>query len=171
MAQHLLSPIVTTRSPSIQDTAEISQLIRSTGFLEPNTTYAYLLLSHHFSATSAVAECGGEIVGCLLGYRLPEQRDCLFVWQVGTLAAHRRRGIGRRLLREIHSRRALQDLKHLEFTIAPTNAPSLSLFESWAREIGTEMTQVGKFSAALFGASNHEDEEVFRIGLRPEKKL
>lgn len=161
---------ITTRVPTIQDGAPIADLVRSTGVLEPNTTYAYVILSHHFATTSAVAECRGKVVGCLLGYRLPARPTCLFVWQIGTAETHRRLGIGRQLLQELQGRPALADVTHVEFTVASTNAPSLALFQSWARDMNADLRAVGQFSSELFSSTEnaceagHEDEELYRIG-------
>uniref|UniRef100_A0A0G4I658 N-acetyltransferase domain-containing protein n=1 Tax=Chromera velia CCMP2878 TaxID=1169474 RepID=A0A0G4I658_9ALVE len=48
------------RKPTVDDGAAITELVRSAGTLEPNTTYAYLLLAFFFSDTCVVAEADGH---------------------------------------------------------------------------------------------------------------
>lgn len=161
--------IITTRPPASQDAAAISQLVREVGTLEPNTTYAYLLLCAHFSDTSAIAEADGRIVGCVLGYRIPDRPRTLFVWQIGVHESARRTGVGRRLLSELVRRPTLSDVEYLETTIAPSNAASRRLFERWANLQDATVATAGAFESSLFGpAGSHEQEEILRIG--PLKK-
>lgn len=157
--------VVTTRAPLIEDAATVAALVRAAGALEPNTTYAYVLLCSHFSGTSAVAEVGQSLVGCALGYRIPERPDTLFLWQVGVASALRGRGVARQLLDQLASRPALADIQFWEMSIAPSNAASLRLFQSWASRRGVSLELAGRFEPSVFGAeSAHEREDVFRIG-------
>lgn len=157
--------IITTRPPEAEDAAAVSQLVREAGTLEPNTTYAYLLLCSHFSETSAVAEADGRLVGCVLGYRIPDRPRTLFVWQIGVHSSARRNGVGRRLLSELVRRPSLSDVEYLETTIAPSNEASRRLFERWADLHDFQVKSAGAFDASLFGpAGNHEREDILCIG-------
>jgi L-2,4-diaminobutyric acid acetyltransferase len=153
-----------TRRPSLDDGAEVQQLVSASGGLEANTTYAYLLLSHHFSDTCVVAELKGKLVGCALGYRLPQEPRALFLWQIGVAPDFQGQGIGKRLLRALSDRPELADIERVELTIAPSNLASRHLFQSWALEMNTYMKCVGKFERDAFGPTTHEEEDVLSIG-------
>lgn len=161
---------ILTRQPTPGDAASVTDLVRSVGTLEPNTTYAYLLLCSHFSQTSALAEREGKLVGCALGYRLPEQPRTLFIWQIGVDEGARRQGVARHLLDELIHRDALSDVAYIETTVAGSNHASRGLFERWAKQRNFELQTVGVFECSLFGPpGSHEQEEILRIGPLLEK--
>jgi L-2,4-diaminobutyric acid acetyltransferase len=154
------------RPPSLADGAAVAQLVRDAGELEPNTTYAYLLLCSHFASTCVVAEERGELLGVLLGYRMPDDQKRLFVWQVGVRPSARGRGVAKQMLGHLIDRPKLQDVATLEQTIAPSNAASLGLFSSFAKSRGLELTSSRGFLASDFGSHPHEEEHLVRIVLR-----
>jgi L-2,4-diaminobutyric acid acetyltransferase len=153
-----------TRAPRLSDGAAIRELVHASGGLETNTTYAYLLLSHHFSDTCVVADAGGKLVGCVLGYRLPQEQSTLFLWQIGVAPEFRGRGVAKRLLRALSSRSRLADIQQVQLTIAPSNLASRRVFQSWAEEMGCSVERVGLFEQEVFGPAAHEEEDVLSIG-------
>lgn len=163
-SHHSDSAIVTTRAPRPKDAAAIAQLVRSTGTLETNTTYAYLLLADHFRETCVVAECGEQLAGCALGYLKPDSPETLFLWQIGTSPQHQRRGIARRLLRALSERPSLSAVTRIETTIAPSNQASRQLFRWWAQELNADFRITGELSPTLFGTEEHESEDICSIG-------
>lgn len=155
---------LTSRPPRAADAAQVSELVRRAGTLEPNSTYAYVLLCTHFAETGQVAESGGRIVGCALGYRLPQDPSTLFLWQIGVAPDARRRGIARQLLSDLLTRCSPSGVERLETTVAPSNAASRKLFESWSQEQGFSWETSGRFDSCLFGDPGvHEDEQILRI--------
>jgi L-2,4-diaminobutyric acid acetyltransferase len=158
------SAIVTTRAPRSEDAAAITELVRSTGTLETNTTYAYLLLANHFQETCVVAECGDQLAGCVLAYRKPQSPETLVIWQIGTSPPHQRRGIARRLLRALSERPSLSAITRIETTIAPSNQASRQLFQWWAQELNAVFRITGELSPSLFGTEEHEREDICSIG-------
>ena len=143
----------TTRPPTIEDAAAVVELVRSSGVLEPNTAYAYVLLCSHFSSTSAVAELDGRVVGCCLGYRIPQQPKSIFLWQIGVDSTCRRMGIAGLLLDGLCARPELRDVESFELSIAPSNTASFKLFETWASKRGLSLERVGCFQSAVFGCA------------------
>jgi L-2,4-diaminobutyric acid acetyltransferase len=158
------------RPPTLADGAAVSALVREAGGLEPNTTYAYLLLCTHFSQTSVVAVEDGELLGVLLGYRLPEARERLFVWQIGVKPTARGRGVARAMLDHLVDRAELQDVCAIEQTIAPSNEASNKLFASFARSRGCDLSVAPGFASKDFGPVAHEEENLVRISLRASKE-
>jgi L-2,4-diaminobutyric acid acetyltransferase len=126
--------------------------------LEPNTTYAYLLLCHHFSETCLIAKEGKSVIGCILGYRIPERPQVLFIWQIGVAPAARGRGLASKILDELVARPALRDIVSLELTIAQSNEASNRLFDSFATRNGWSIARTKGFESKHFGAERHEDE-------------
>lgn len=163
IASDVFAPTITLRAPSKRDGAAMWELARSSA-LELNTCYAYLLLASHFSGTCVLAECNGQLLGFVAAYRPPTKPDVVFVWQIGVSEAARARGLGKRLLRELLRMPACEGVKYLEATVAPSNAPSTRLFVGLAREHGVACERSRGFEPSDFANSDHESEELFRIG-------
>lgn len=155
------------RQPEVRDGAAIWSLIRSTGVLDVNSAYSYLMLSKFFSKTCVVAEANHQIVGFVSTFCLPDQPEVLFVWQVAVSAAQRGRGLAKAMFNEILSRESQADVRFIQATISPSNQPSQALFKSLARDLGAKCTvsEAEGFPAHVFPAeSDHEAEWLFRIG-------
>src|SRR5690606_16004247 len=73
---------VTFRSPDATDGSDVYKLISRCQPLDTNSMYCNLLQCSRFAQTAVAAEMNGELVGFVSGYRLPQQPDTLFVWQV-----------------------------------------------------------------------------------------
>ncbi|MDX1595229.1 MAG: diaminobutyrate acetyltransferase [Gammaproteobacteria bacterium] len=154
---------VTCRPPTVEDGASVWRLVRDSGQLDLNSSYAYLLMCQEFSATCAVAEIGGELAGFVTGFRPPQRPDTLFVWQVGTSAAARGRGIASRMILDILQRRDAPAFRYLEATVDPDNEPSRALFTGLARKLETGLDETDYFIAGHF-PGEHAPEPLFRIG-------
>lgn len=163
-AQSIADPTATVRSgpPTIEDGAGTWDLVdRST--LDTNSPYAYVLWGDHFSSTSRVARVDGEVVGFVMGYRVPERPDVLFVWQVGVAESHRGTGLASRLLDEVWE--ANEDLRFLESTVTPSNRASDLLFRSFARRHDADLSLGEAYGEHLFPpGQDHEAEVRYRIG-------
>ncbi|PRQ03005.1 L-2,4-diaminobutyric acid acetyltransferase [Enhygromyxa salina] len=152
------------RRPRVADGAAIWALVRESGVLEPNTCYAYLLLSTHFAGTCVVAERDGELVGFALGYRPPTRPEAVFVWQIGVRADARGAGLGKRLLHQLVELPDAADATFLEATVGTSNQASARLFLGFARERGVACERAPGFESADFGPLEHEPEPLYRIG-------
>lgn len=153
------------REPQVADGAAIHALIRACPPLDLNSTYAYLLLCHHFAATSVVAEQNGQIIGYISAYLPPPQPDTLFIWQVAVHAQGRGQGLGQRMLRHLLDRPAARHVSFLETTVSPSNGPSRAMFQSLAKTLGAAVQETPLFTQHMFGPEGqHEDETLIRIG-------
>lgn len=156
---------MTFREPTKHDGAAIAQLVESTGVLDVNSVYAYLLVGEHFGRTSVIAEVNGQLAGFISAYCPPDKPHTVFVWQVGVAAAGRGRGIATRMLCAILRREACAHIRYLDTTISPSNEASMALFRGLARKLGTNVSENELFAADLFGAGGgHEPEILFRVG-------
>lgn len=151
-------------APTSAEAKAVADLVRRVGNLEPNTTYAYLLLCSHFAESCVVAKCQDELVGVLLGYRKPADPSRLFIWQVGTKAEMRGQGLAGAMLDTLKARAAAAGATHFELTIAPSNESSWLLFKKWAKRSGLNLKQEEGFSSSLFGDEGHEAEALVVIG-------
>lgn len=136
--------------------------------LDTNSPYAYVLWGDHFAATSRVARIDDEVVGFVMGHRVPERPDVLFVWQVGVAESQRGCGLATRLLDEVWE--ANDGLTHLEATVTPTNRASDLLFRGFARRHGAVVETSTVYGEDLFPAEqDHEAEVLYRIGPIPAR--
>lgn len=154
---------IVVRRPRARDAASVRHMITELGVLEPISCYGYLLLCTHFASTCLLAEQGAELMGCVLAYRPPNQRDSVFVWQVGVLPSARGLGLGRRLLSSLIEQPRCRSARFLTATVSPDNEASLGLFRGFARAHGVPCEEGPGFSSALFDAP-HPDENLLRIG-------
>lgn len=142
-------------APTISHGARMWRVASESGTLDRNSSYAYLLFSRDFSATSRVALIADEVVGFVMGYRRPEAPDRYFVWQIAVDEALRGRNIAGRLLDDVVA--SLPEVRACETTITPDNRSSRRLFESFARRHGATFSSSPLFRAADF-PDEHEPE-------------
>lgn len=153
------------RGATVDDAADVWALVDVDDALDLNSPYAYLLAFRHHGSTSVVAEADGRIVGFVLAYRLPEQLDTVFVWQVGVAASHRRRGMGRRLLHGVLQQPGCSEVRYMEATVTPSNEASMALFGGVARDLGVDFEVTSCFHDHQFPPGlDHEREDLVRIG-------
>lgn len=153
------------RRPKPDDAAGITRLIEACGPLDVNSTYAYLLLCHHFAGTCVVAELNGELAGFLSAYVPPAQDDTLFVWQVAVASTARGRGLASSLIENVLARDECRSVRFVEATVSPSNRASQAFLQSLARRHRTECRVSDGFPQSLFGeGAEHEAEELYRIG-------
>lgn len=157
------------RQPETADAAGIWRLVRESKVLDPNSCYAYLLLTTHFAESCVVADCDGHLAGFITAYFPPAKPGVLFVWQIAVAEEFRGQKLARQMLNHLLSRNFDRPPEYLETTITPSNIPSRRLFSSLASELGVDISESIGFVSAEFlfaanEASEHEDECLIRIG-------
>jgi L-2,4-diaminobutyric acid acetyltransferase len=157
------------RTPEISDAARMWRIVEDTPELDTNSPYAYLLLCSHFASTSLVADerGAGDLAGCVASYRLPDEPDVLFVWQVAVNRAWRRRGLGLRMLMRLLDQAGNRGVRHVHATITPSNLASGRLFRSFAAAVGAPCATAEEYQPNLFPDARHEAEVAFRVGPIP----
>lgn len=162
------------RHASVADGAKMWKLVRQCGVLDVNSCYAYLLFCRDFSATTLVADADEGLLGFVTAYIPPPRPEAVFVWQIGTAPAARRKGVGKALLRALLRCDACKDVRFLEATVTPSNTASARLFQSIADEFGADFNVGPGFAASDFDpadgdapdeeVASHEPEDLVRIG-------
>jgi len=184
------------RVPSLSkdDALSMHRIARESKVLETNTVYCYLAFVHHFGSDGCiVVERDGQVVGYVQGYRIPSERETVFVWQIGVDQSERGKGLGKHLLKQLCFRLSDDGVTHLAATVTPSNIPSRcpcflayfffssclvhiwKLFRGFANELGVNCIESPLFKSEHFigparpgikasGTSQHEAEDLFKIG-------
>jgi len=142
---------------------ELSNLIKSVGNLDLNSSYLYLLLARYFSENCLVKKVDNKIIGFITAIKTDE--STLFVWQVGVDKNFQGQGIAKELLRDLISRQS-KNITKIEFSISPSNQASFALFNKYAANINTKILPVAEFKPNLFFEENHEEEIFYQIKIK-----
>ena len=110
---------VAIRPPRASDGAAVWRLIRDAEALDDNSLYCNLLQCSHLSATCAVAEMQGEVVGWMSGYVPPDKPETLFVWQICVGEQARGRGLAKRLVADVLGRPECEDVRSAPLPLIP----------------------------------------------------
>ncbi|MFC8599512.1 diaminobutyrate acetyltransferase [Isoptericola sp. NPDC057191] len=172
---------LTVRPPTTADGAAMWRLARDSGSLDLNSSYAYLLLADHFSATCRLAFLGSDgdgddagddgPVGFLAAYRLPADPATLFVWQVAVDPRARGRRVAGRLLDAVvdATGEGGPAVARVHTTVTADNAASRRVFARWAAERGATLRETTGYEAADF-PDGHDGEPLLVIeGFRPSR--
>jgi len=122
------------RAPTVRDGAGVYELLQRCSGLQLNSGQCYQLLCEHFHSTCVVAVQDDRVVAFISSYILPERHDTLFVWQIAVDDALRGRGIAKKMLRHLLSRRNLKRIRFVEAVLDFSNETASRLFQSLARE-------------------------------------
>lgn len=152
------------RRPTALDGAAVHRLIAQCPPLDRNSLYCNLIQCSHFSASCALAECEGEVVGFVSGHILPADPETLFIWQVAVSAAMRGQRLGRDLILHILARREQKAVRWIETTITDENAASWAMFKSLAASLRTSFARSVLFDRDLHLAGQAPTENLMRIG-------
>jgi L-2,4-diaminobutyric acid acetyltransferase len=155
---------LTYRKPTAEDGQQVWQLVKDTGVLDLNSSYAYIMFCDYFAETCTVAVEEGKIVGFVSAFMKPADPSVLFVWQVAVDASQRGKGVATSLIKDVLKRKECKEIQMIELTISPSNEASQSLFKKVARELHCEINASEGYPATWFPGGAHEDEDVYRIG-------
>ena len=150
------------RSPQPSDGSQVFRLVQRCKPLDENSMYCNLLQCSHFSDTSIVAEVAGEMVGFISGYRLPQQANTLFIWQVAVDSRQRGKGLASQMLEQLVRR--MGGVTYLHTTITADNTASWSTFRRFALNLGAPLIHKTFFDKQQHFAGEHNSEELVVIG-------
>ncbi len=152
------------RVPTLDDGKAVWRLIQACPPLEENSQYCNLLQCTHFAETCVLAERNGEAVGWLSAYRLPEDPETVFIWQVAVHPDARGVGLGSTLIDRLLARPGLAGVKRIMTTITPGNRASWALFESLAKRRNAPLQQEEWLKRGVHFSGDHETECLLTIG-------
>jgi L-2,4-diaminobutyric acid acetyltransferase len=162
-AVDLLNDVV-IRPPCVTDGASVNALIASCPPLDRNSLYCNLLQCTHFSATSALAEQEGKVIGFASGYRLPDEPETLFIWQVAVDRIARGRALGKHLIFDILSRPVCADVSMLKTTVTQSNSASQAMFDKTAAVLDAPHRRTLLFDRDRHLGGSHSSEFLISIG-------
>lgn len=145
------------------DGAALWELVRSTGTLELNSSYFYLLFATDFGDHCLIAESRGQTVGAIIGYRPPRDPSSAFIWQIGVAPMMQGQGLGLRMLKAWYGLPANRDAHFITATVATDNPASERLFRALARELRADIEVTAHFTPDMFPVP-HPPEPLYRIG-------
>lgn len=146
-----------------EDALGVWKLIQSSGTLEPNTAYFYLIFCSDFSDTCLIAEFEGVPIGVIIGYHPPRRPATAFCWQIGVHPDWRGRGVASMLLAQWLALPANHDVRWLTATVATDNKASDRLFRSFAKHAQAACDVTEHFTVELL-QPGHAPEPLYRIG-------
>ncbi len=168
---------VTLSPPAKGDGRALWRMARAEPALDTNSEYCYHLLQLHHADTCVIArDERGEPAGFIAGTRpqafhygdavtVPAEAagHTLFIWQVATDPGQRGTGLAGRMLQHLLDRPGNADIRFVQGTVIPGNAPSENFFRSIARHFDCDLTHQCLISAA---EQDQEDkpEYLFHIG-------
>lgn len=136
--------------------------------LDDNSPYAYLLWSDLFSSTSrVVVDESDHPVGFVMGLRVPDRPDCLFIWQIAVDDRARGKGVASQLLDDLWT--DVAGIRFLEATVTPSNEASDRLFRSFGVRHDGRLERSLVYDESFFPTpadtdDAHEAEYLYRIG-------
>lgn len=154
---------ISFHAATASDGAALWSFVQSSGTLELNSAYCYLLLAHDFGAHCLLATSRRSLVGAVLGYRPPREPESAFVWQLGVAHGLRGQGLGLRMLDAWYRLPANMDARWVTATVAEDNPASDRLFRAFARAQGTNITVSPRFTTAMFPMP-HPPEPLYCVG-------
>jgi len=155
---------ISLRAPDAADGFWVHQLVASCKPLDENSVYCNLLQCSHFSSTCCLAEIDGRIMGFVSAYRLPENPDTLFIWQVAVSKEARGNGLAGRMIESLLSRQSCEGVHFIEATITADNKASWGLFEGLAKKLSTELSRGDLFDCDQHFNGQHQSELRMRLG-------
>ncbi len=105
-----------------------------------------------------------ELVGSVTGYRIPDQPDTLFVWQVAVHTKARGKGLAKAMLHNLLERMMPEGVRFIETSITDDNEASQKLFSRFANEQHTQMVRSVMFDKELHFVGAHDTEYLYRLG-------
>ncbi|MFT5722059.1 MAG: L-2,4-diaminobutyric acid acetyltransferase [Motiliproteus sp.] len=150
--------------PLSTDGHAVHQLIASCPPLDQNSMYCNLLQATHFASTSVSAKRGGELVGFISGYALPERPDTLFIWQVAVDESARGCGLALSMLQHILQRPHCSEIHALETSITASNQASWALFRRLASNLNAQVEESILFDHVDHFRGIHDTEALVHIG-------
>jgi L-2,4-diaminobutyric acid acetyltransferase len=151
------------RKPNFTDGNSVFKLINECKPLDVNSMYCNLLQCTHFRDTSILAESSNQLAGFISGYRVPEQPDVLFVWQVAVAPHARGQGLASQMLSRLIEQQG-PHIRYVHTSITADNTASWNTFRRLARDLGAALETDVMFDQQQHFGGEHATETRVSIG-------
>ena len=151
------------RKPKKEFSKKIFQLVKSCDNLDLNSEYLYLLQSTHFKECCSIALYDDKVVGFVSGYKIPNNEDTLFIWQVAIDENFRGLGLANKLIINTLNRKINSNINYIHTTVSPSNKSSIKMFEKLTNKLNTKIKSKRFFKKEDF-INSHEEETLYEIG-------
>ncbi|KOT28298.1 L-2,4-diaminobutyric acid acetyltransferase [Streptomyces caelestis] len=159
------------RTPRVEDTQAMWQMVHESDELDDNSPYYYALWCRDFAETSLVASLGDEVVGFLTGYFRPDQPDTYLVWQEAVKPRHGIPMLGVQLFEQAAERAVSKGARYIEATVSADNKAIIMVLKKCAKRYRAPVHTEVLFPGSLF-PEEHHDEVLYRIGpIEPVSEL
>jgi L-2,4-diaminobutyric acid acetyltransferase len=145
------------------DATTIWRFVETSGQLDRNSYYCYVVLTELFPTTCLIAQDqAARPVGFVTAVPTRERPGELFIWQLYVEPAARGQGLGRTLLWAAVTAAGASVVRA---TVIPGNQAASNVFAALARQMGLPITTVPYLSPADFPAEEaHPAEDMVIIG-------
>lgn len=117
------------RNPDEEEFLDVYNFISNCKPLENYSEHFYKIILRYFGNTCFVAELDDKIIGFIMNLVSQNDKETLFLWQIGVSLEHRNKKIGKKLLKETEKTAKEIGCKRIELTIDPENRLSQNLFQ------------------------------------------
>jgi len=148
--------------PTKKNGSAVAKLIQRCPPLDLNSTYHYLIQSHYFDRTCAIALEGNKVVAFVSGFIKPKNKNCLFIWQVAIDGNYRGNGFGIELIEFLLDQN--KDVNTIETSITKNNIASRKMFQKIVTKYETTMSEETLFGKKEDFSYEHESEMLITIG-------
>ncbi|QKF82306.1 diaminobutyrate acetyltransferase [Halarcobacter ebronensis] len=158
------------RKPTKEYSKQVFRLIKECENLDLNSEYLYLLQNTHFKESCSIAVCENRVVGFVSGYKLPNEPEILFIWQVAINEEFRGIGLANKLISNTLKRKLNSGITRIHTTVSPDNKSSIKMFTKLAKNLDTKIIAKKFFKKEDF-INSHEEEVLYEIGPIKQKEL
>lgn len=155
---------IALRKPRADDGPAVTRLVAACPPLDANSRYCNLLQCTDFADTCIVAERDGGLIGWVSGYRVPQEPETLFVWQVAVHPDARGEGLGKQMLHTLLNRLAQSGVESMRTTVTRNNHASRAMFRAVADACGAQMREREHFDSDTHFDSSQDSEYLIEIG-------
>jgi L-2,4-diaminobutyric acid acetyltransferase len=154
------------RKPTDEDAPGVWGLVRDCPPLDCNSRYCNLLQCTDFADTcilAAHAADGERPLGWVSGYRPPNDRSTLFIWQVAVHPDARGISLGKRMILALLRRRECQGVRSLKTTVTADNKASRGMFRSLAKMLRAPISERRHFDKQRHFDGRQDTEHLITI--------
>jgi diaminobutyrate acetyltransferase len=129
-------------------------------YLGVHTPYSYWVVCHCFGDSCFIIKEENKIIGTIMTVR---NKDTLFVWQIGVLKGHRKKGYSQILYDSVLDYARKNGQTKISLSIAPENTASFNALASFCRRNGLTYKQIDFVNLQIPDENYSEYEQLIEI--------